>query len=270
MQKTHRITQLISRAALAALMIAPALGAQDRSGDRDRRDSRDNRSDQERRLFTWRGTVDDDTRITIRGENVQSQVVSGAQRRTGGRVNQAHALPRREGIVRVELIEGRGSVQVTQQPNATNDYTAIVRVKDAQGGAAAYRFVTYFDPSETNRRVRRGRVVETDVGGDVALNIGDPVFRWSGNVDGDVRIALRRGTVGYDVISGAAPNNVRSNVIASGLPRRDAQLSVSTRQGRGSVSVLQQPSSLNDYTAIIGVRDAPSGFGFYDFDLIWR
>jgi hypothetical protein len=269
MQNTQRTTQLIGRAALAALLLAPVVGAQDRDDGRNRRDVRV-RSSAERQLFIWRGTVDDDTRIYVRGENVQSRIVNGARRRGSGRVNQTSALPRREGIVRVELLEGRGRVDVIQQPNASNEYTAIVRIKDAQGGAASYRFITYFDPADADRRVRRGRVVETDVGGDVALNVGDPVFRWSGNVDGDLRIRLRRGQVGYDVLSGESPRNVRSNVIPSGLPRRDAQLSVAARQGRGAVTILQQPSSLNDYTAIIAVRDDASGFGYYDFDLIWR
>lgn len=266
MQNTHSIARTIGRAALVALLAAPALGAQDRWEDRDRWESRDNRRDGERRLYTWRGNVDDDMRIHMRGGRIQSQVMSGARTRSG-RVNRANALPRREGIVRVELMEGRGRVHVIQQPSPSNDYTAIVRIKDPQGGAAPYRFVVYFDPVDSGRRASRGRVWE-DVGGDVYG--GSSVLRWRGSVDGDLRIAVRRGQTDYQVLSGERPRDVSSQVLTPQLPRRDGQLSVSLRQGRGSVWVEQQPTSSNGYTAVVRVRDAQGGYGYYDFDLIWR
>jgi len=42
------------------------------------------------------------------------------------------------------------------------------------------------------------------------------------------------------------------------------------REGRGDVSITQQPNSSNGYTAIIRVRDPQTGFGHYDFDVNWR
>lgn len=272
MQNTHRKTQLIGRAALVALLAAPALGAQGRweDHDSDRRQSRGQRASQpwgtQRELFTWRGTVDDETRIHIRAGSVQSQVVSGSSRRSGVRVDRSNPLPRRDGIVRVQLMEGRGRVHVIQQPNARNNYTAIVRVKDGQGGAGRYRFAVYFDPVDDRREGRGG--VWGDAGGDIYR--GSSVLRWSGSVDGDVQITMRRGQVGYTVLSGEQPRNVNSRVLSTQLPRRDIQLSVSKRQGRGSVWVVQQPSSYNNYTAIIRIRDPQGGYGYYDFDLLWQ
>jgi hypothetical protein len=263
---------------LVALLVAPALGAQGNGRwegeDSDRRDSRDRQRDEVRRLFTWRGTVDSDTRIYVRGGSVQSQNMSGSGARYRRSVDADNALPRRDGVVRVQLVEGRGRVSVVQQPSASNDYTAILRVMDSQRGADRYRFVAYFDPTDNRggRRVDRG-TVWGDVGGDVGrdVGIGNSVLRWTGNVDGDLRIALWRGQVSYDVRSGQQPQNVRSTV-GDQLPRRDVagQLSVSLRQGRGSVSVIEQPSSFNNYTAVVRVVDAQGGYGYYDFDLIWR
>jgi hypothetical protein len=278
MQNTHRKTQLIGRAVLVALLAAPAVGAQGRWDVRDQRDKRPDdwdrnassiRRDEERQLFTWRGTVDDDTRIHVHAGSIQSRVVSGSQRRNGVRVDRDRPLPRREGLVRIQLVEGRGRVHVIQQPSAGNNYTAIVRIKDAQGGAGRYRFAAYFDPiDEYDRRVsRNGRVWDT-VGGDVYS--GAPAFRWSGSVDGDVRISVRRGQVGYDVLSGQYPQNVSSRVLTSQLPSSAASLGVSVRQGRGHVVVEQQPSQYNNYTAVIRVRDPQGGYGYYDFDLVWR
>lgn len=270
MQNTHRTTRTIGGAALVALLAAPALGAQGRWEDRDRCEveSRDRQRDNERRLYVWRGIVDDDTRISMRGDRVQTQVISGARRRANARVTESNNLPRRDGIVRVQLVEGRGRVHVIQQPNASNDYTAIVRVKDGQGGADQYRLAVYFDPVDGGHRVGRGGGVWDSVGGDVSS--GASVMRWTGSVDGDLRISLRRGQLDYDVVSGERPRNVSSRVLTGQMPRRDGQLSVSLRQGRGSVSVVQQPSAYNNCTAIVRVADRQGGFGYYDFDLIWR
>lgn len=289
MNNTLRSTQLIGRAALVALLVAPALGAQERGRweDRDQRgqgrwedrdDDRDSdrRRNDVRRLFTFNGAVDNDTRIYIRGRDVQTRTVSGAEQRRV-RINEDNPLPRREGIVRVQLMQGRGSVNVIQQPNASNNYTAIVRVKDSQGGAARYRFVAYFDPSDYG--YGRGPIYGDDRGpiyggrgpvwGDNGnVGYGDRVLHWSGSVDDDLRISLQRGQVGYDVASGQRPVNVQSS--GGALPRRDGHLEVSMRQGRGSVQVIQQPTSYNNYTAVVRVLDRQGGYGYYDFDLIWR
>jgi hypothetical protein len=38
----------------------------------------------------------------------------------------------------VQLIEGRGNVEVIQQPSSRNNYQAIVLIRDSQGGADDY------------------------------------------------------------------------------------------------------------------------------------
>jgi hypothetical protein len=226
-----------------------------------------------RRLFTFSGTVDNDTRIYVRGRDVQSRIVSGSDVRRP-RIDEDNSLPRREGLVRVQLMEGRGSVNVIQQPNASNDYTAIVRVKDSQGGSARYRFAVYFDPTDSGYGYGRGPVYgggngRGPVWGDNGnVGYGDRLLRWSGSVDDDLRISLRRGQVGYDVASGSRPMNVRSS--GGILPQRNGHLEVSMRQGRGSVQVIEQPTSYNNYTAVVRVLDRQGGYGYYDFDLVWR
>jgi hypothetical protein len=278
MKNMHRRTRAIGRAAMVALLVAPSLGAQEngrwenreqRDQDRDRNvDYR--RRDEEREVLTWRGTVDDDTRIYLRAGRVDSRVISGSNVRMNERINRTRSLPRRQGQLRVTVQEGRGRVHVIQQPSAHNDYTAIVRVKDSPAGADRYRFVAYFDPIDDRRANGRdgrdGRVWD-DIGGDV--DFGDRVFNWRGQVDGDTRIVLRRGTVRYEVASGQQPSVISSSG-ANQLPRRDGQLGVSVRQGRGTFTVLQQPTAYNDYTTIIRVVDRMSGFALYDFDLIWQ
>ena len=259
---------------MVALLVAPSLGAQGRWEDQgsQRDQNRDQNAvyrgrDDAREVLTWRGTVDDDTRIYLRAGRVDSRVISGANVRTNERVNRVRSLPRRAGVLRVEMQEGRGRVHVIQQPTASNDYTAIVRVKDAPAGSDRYRFVAYFDPTDDQRANRGNGRVWDDIGGDVDL--GDRVFNWRGSIDGDTRIVLRRGSVRYEVASGQQPS-VISSTGANQMPRHEGQLGVSVRQGRGTITVVQQPSAFNDYTAIIRVVDRMNGSGLYDFDLIWQ
>ncbi len=279
---THRTTRMIGRAAVVALLAVPLATAngQLRRDDSDRisiadarrdddarrrEDERlreERRRDQERRLFTWRGVVDDDTRIYIRAANIRSTVTSGSQMRRAPRVDRDRSLPRRDGVVRVELLEGRGRVQVIQQPSARNDYTAIVRVKDAQRGAGNYRLATYFDPEDD---YRNGGWDGDDVWGNDGS--GQRVMRWRGSVDGEVRISLRGTSVGHAVSTGEQPRGISTS---GSLPRREGLLTVALRQGRGSVTVLQHPSRYNNYTAVVRVSDPQGSYGVYDFDLLWR
>ena len=94
-------------------------------------------------------------------------------------------------------------------------------------------------------------------------------FRWSGSVDNELEIRLNGNRMDERVLAGGAVMNERSSVI-SGLPRRDAQLMISQRQGRGTVYIAQQPTAYNGYTAVIRVRDPQGGYGYYDFEVDYR
>ena len=247
MQQT--LLHSLRRAALLAIAVAPAVSAQERA------------------LFTWNGRVDDDVHVVVHSAAITSEVVSGAQTFTP-RVRHVSPLPRREGTLRIEQLAGRGTVTVLQQPSASNGYTAIIDVKDADSGPDMYRFAAYFTPST----VSSGDVLSTTgaLTTSGALTPGQPVLRWSGNVDRDIAITVRGGRVRTSTLAGAEPKNVQSMLAAGGLPQQDAQLSLSQREGRGTVTITQQPSAANNYTAIIRVRDSRPGFGYYDFDIIWQ
>jgi len=277
---THRTTRIFGQAALVALLAAP-LGAQmGRRDDSDQRDRQgyDPRVTQtsgsrygERQLFTWRGNVDAGARIYIRGDMVRAENLNGnsngrGRARAFGKVDMDRALPRRDGTVRVELLDGRGRVDVVQQPSARNDYTAILQVRDWRGGKDRYRLVAYFQPSGDYRSGRDGRVWGSN-GGDVNTS-GTTALHWSGNVDGDLRISLWRGQLSYQTMSGMQPSNVRAQVGTQS--RATGYLSVDQRMGRGTVQVIEQPSQYNNYTAVVRVLDQQGGYGYYDFDLLWQ
>jgi hypothetical protein len=239
---------------------------------------------QGREIFEWRGTVDREVTISMRGRDTWTQAARGRHEDSRGRAQVVSALPREDGQVFVRVEDGRGDVDVVQQPSYRNDYTTIVRVRDRSGGRDRYRVAAYWRSTgygDNRGRDDRGR----DDRGGWGRNGDDrggwgrdgrdngsrrSSFRWSGSVDDVVEIRLQGNRVEYRTLSGKELRDVRSDIGRADLPRGDFDLRLSDVQGRGSVSVVQQPSSFNGYTAIIRINDPQRGIGRYDFDVSWR
>lgn len=89
--------------------------------------------------MTWRGRVDDDVRIRIRGGSADVETLGGTPY-YDGQPNFSSSLPYRRVTVRVTKNRGRGDIFVEQQPSRENDFTAVIRIKDSKGGADNYEF----------------------------------------------------------------------------------------------------------------------------------
>ena len=258
---------------------------------------------QGRPLFDWSGRVDREVRIMMHGRDARTQTSSRSPV-TRSRIDVATALPQRDGRVTVRVQDGRGDVDVVQQPSARNDYTTIVRIRDRSSGIDNYRVTAFWMPDNNgngswdgrddypNRpgRDRDDRNDRDDRGGwgqgngngnggygnggwgngGYGNNAFRDVLRWTGDVDDAVEIRIQGDRVDYRTLSGKSLKNVRANLLSGGLPRRDVQVMVSDASGRGTVSVVQQPSSYNGYTAVIRVYDPRPGYGDYRFDVSWR
>ena len=87
----------------------------------------------------WRGTVDELVQLHVQGSDVSPRAVRGAPVRNAT-FNFTASLPRRPVNVQVRKLKGRGSVAVIQQPSRDNDFTAVVEIRDTQGGAEEYQF----------------------------------------------------------------------------------------------------------------------------------
>jgi hypothetical protein len=107
-----------------------------------------------REVYRWAGYVDREIRIQLQGGNAYIQPMGNHEPRTG-RGQTLAGLPRQDGVLRVERVEGRGSVDVIQQPNASNGYTATLRVRDPNSGASPYRLVAYWQPLYSDGRYGR-------------------------------------------------------------------------------------------------------------------
>lgn len=89
--------------------------------------------------MTWRGRVDDDVRIRIRGGSADVETIGGTAY-YDGQPNFSSSLPNRRVTVRLTKNRGRGDIFIEQQPSRDNDFTAIIRIKDTRGGADNYEF----------------------------------------------------------------------------------------------------------------------------------
>ena len=89
--------------------------------------------------MTWRGRVDDDVRIRIRGGSADVETIGGTPY-YDGQPNFLNSLPNRRVTVRLTEKRGRGEIFIEQQPTRENDFTAVVRIRDTKGGASEYAF----------------------------------------------------------------------------------------------------------------------------------
>jgi beta-barrel assembly-enhancing protease len=87
--------------------------------------------------MTWRGRVDAYVELTVQNNRVRSIEKEGAPT-VNEQVNFSSPLPRADVRVSVNKLNGRGEVSVIQQPNQSNNYTAIIKILDDKGGADDY------------------------------------------------------------------------------------------------------------------------------------
>ena len=198
--------------------------------------------------LTWNGRIDGRTNLIIRGSSVRAQAVTG--RNLGnGTSNWVGVLPRRQANVVVRTLDGRGRVLVTQQPSRANNFTAIVTVDDPKRGSDNYRFQITWRASNAQEAYSRGKVT------------------WRGRVDQTGIITIS----GEDVTSFAQSGRSLTNVsfdIDGYLARRRGTVSVRKRDGRGTVTILEQPSRQNDYVAVIQVFDPKRSDDNYEIEII--
>ncbi len=89
--------------------------------------------------MTWKGRVDDDVRITIRGGSADVETLGGTPYQDA-QPDFAASLPSRRVTVRLNIRRGRGQVYIEQQPSRENNFAAVIRIKDSRGGASDYEF----------------------------------------------------------------------------------------------------------------------------------
>ena len=94
-------------------------------------------------------------------------------------------------------------------------------------------------------------------------------MRWRGRVDDYVELRIQGNRV-RSIERGGAPTYNEQASFSSPLPRADVRVDVKKRDGRGKVSLLEQPSRFNNYTAVIRIDDNKGGADDYEIEMQWR
>lgn len=91
----------------------------------------------------WRGVVDNETQLVIRGNEIETRAISGAPTYNVS-YNFTSPLPDRNRTVEAVKQKGRGSIRILQQPRRDNDFTAIVQIIDGEKGAKEYELEIFW------------------------------------------------------------------------------------------------------------------------------
>jgi hypothetical protein len=205
--------------------------------------------------FRWQGEVDGTCFIRIRGRQVQSKNQSGLPVQNQ-QFDFTDPLPNAPVQVTLAEVQGRGRVNLAQQPRPENNYTAVVRIDDSRGGRSSYSFILRW--YDVTRRDRAG--TSEDRSAEVS---------WSGRVDAEAIIRFHGGRVSYENLSGQGVSRDRYR-FSSPLPSRPVSVSLVVTEGRGEVILVEQPSGGNGHSAAVRIRDDKGGAGSYAFTLTWN
>ncbi|MGO9094100.1 MAG: hypothetical protein ACLQGV_02660 [Bryobacteraceae bacterium] len=96
-----------------------------------------------------------------------------------------------------------------------------------------------------------------------------PQLVWEGQVDGVVVLHVRGNQVNEEVREGLPVERRRFHFQAT-LPESRQQVRLEVVEGRGGVSILQQPRMDNDYTLSVVIEDRQPGSALYSLAFFWE
>ena len=135
--------------------------------------------------------------------------------------------------------------------------------REFQGYESAFQRMLYSVRMQSDKNPSYGRS-----GNDPSYS-GPGRMTWRGRVDGYVELRIQGNRVTSRERDGAPTVNEQVN-FSSPLPRADVGVSVNKRNGRGQVSVIDQPNQSNNYTAIIKIDDDKGGADDYEIEVEWK
>ncbi|HET8546731.1 MAG TPA: hypothetical protein VFL57_01945 [Bryobacteraceae bacterium] len=230
--------------------------------------------------LTWSGQVDQDAVIEIRGSRVSERTLRG--RRVYRRdMQMTSPLPRTDTNVTIADARGRGQIEVVQQPNASNGYTAAVRIHDEESGSGDYSFTLNWGDEYGYQTGNTGVFGNNEpyYGSQPTYGSTDTVFGtrsragngrilFSGRVDGRVRVTMQGGRYWVDTISGQPPRDIRVD-FGSPLPMVPVSVDVQRHRGRDEVQLIQRPDANNGYRLIFEINDHSGGQDDYEIEIKW-
>jgi len=206
-------------------------------------------------VFSWHGRVDGADYVMLRGDQVSYEHLSAAPIQSQA-FRVTAPLPDR--AVRLELVQiaGRGKVRLAEEPSAFNKWRATVLVDDKDdGGADDYEFELRWERPADVRLGAHGKRMET--------------FAWAGRVDGEDVIVAKGNQSSIEHVAASEVTGARF-AFSAPLPAREVAVSLKKIDGRGKVTLIEQPSSGNGYAAKVRIEDDKGGADDYKFELSWE
>jgi hypothetical protein len=244
-------------------------------GTRSRTNDRLGNSGNANGLARWSGQVDDEVFVLMRGRQFFSTAVRG---RTvyNQQTDITNPLPRRPVNVTLQDARGRGQIEIAEQPDSRNNFTAKIRITDPEAGAGTYGFTLGWDDSGNNSgnynqdTYPNGGVLSPGgYSGTDSYGSGVGGVRWAGQVDGRVRVSFRDNQAFTQRLSGQEVYGQQVN-FANPVPRRNVDVAVNKLRGRGDVQIVQRPSASNNYTVMVEINDTDGGADVYELEIAWR
>ena len=222
--------------------------------------------------FDVRVYVDGEVDLVIRGGDIGSEVFSGRPIRDAGS-EYSSPLPRIE-FTRfdVQRVDGRGKVELLEEPSRRNGYTARIRVEDRSGGEDRYHvritwevpqsFTQRANPSNPRFETYRGRRGVYSLPGDRLYaggssgfdNALEGRFEFRGRVDDEAIFYIRRDQATAEAVRGRRVDAERVQ-FSQPLPDRALRaFQIRKREGRGNVELLEEPTRENGWTAVVRIN----------------
>lgn len=193
--------------------------------------------------FTWEGDVAGIAVLRIHGRKVDIELRDGPPA-ANVRFRFAAGLPESRQTVSLRVREGRGAVNIIEQPNIDNGYSAGVLIEDRQDGAGHYSIALSWD---SRAGAPPGRVDR---------------LKWSGTVDGEAVVECRGAQCTVKLSRGGA--SAGKYRFSRPLPAFEVLTMLEETGGPADIRILEQPSQANGYTVRVSIRSlretAPCSF----------
>jgi hypothetical protein len=214
--------------------------------------------------------VDGEAFVYVKSDEITHLIVSGGPLRVE---RSTHTQPIPEAVYgrfELEKLDGRGSAELFEAPSRANDYTAILRINDPQGGSDLYHLRLNWTWNPANP----GLPPRASTGGfpnDIPDfgNSRSGEFWFEGRVDHITAVVLRGDQVRFEDYGGRRLRNERYGFNRA-FPAIAAEIRLVDVRGRGKVEVVEHPWEGNAYTTVIRIEDSSGGDAEYSFGVEWR
>jgi hypothetical protein len=218
--------------------------------------------------------VDGEAFLYVQDKNLKYLPLSGGPIQDKG-TNYTQGIPRAVfNSFNIKKNAGRGTVDLYEEPNTKNDYTAVIRVTDKNPGSDFYaiQLTWSWNPANPMQPLggRGGRPLENRENDPGDYRRGrEGSFQFRGTVDDVTVLRINSDRVRAEDLAGRP---LRSDQFSFSQPlpyERVRSIQLLDIEGRGDVELVEKPWEGNKFTAVVIISDPQRGASSYSFRLAW-